>query len=290
MRALPEPLRAGLAAGATTLATAWRVTRADGAVRGFTDHDRDLVFDGVVHVAAAGAAPAALEKREDLTGDRFALAGALTVGDVEEDDLRAGLWDGARVEAWRVDWRDPAQRVALFSGRIGAVRRGETAFFAEIVGAQAALDRPFGRVFSPVCDALVGDARCGVDLAAPAFRGVGVVIAAPSADEIAASGLGAFADGWFTRGVLTWADGVRVTVTAHRAAGEAVTLALDGPARAPGAAFTVTAGCDKHFETCRAKFANTLNFRGFPFMPGADAVVAGVDPTQPMDGGSRRTR
>ena len=42
---------------------------------------------------------------------------------------------------------------------------------------------------------------------------------------------------------------------------------------AVGDAFTVTAGCDKQFSTCKAKFDNALNFRGFPYMPGNDAVA-----------------
>ena len=56
---------------------------------------------------------------------------------------------------------------------------------------------------------------------------------------------------------------------------------------APSAAFVIYAGCDKRFDTCRAKFANTLNFRGFPHMPGNDAVVAGPIAGQRMDGSSR---
>jgi uncharacterized phage protein (TIGR02218 family) len=32
---------------------------------------------------------------------------------------------------------------------------------------------------------------------------------------------------------------------------------------AEGDLFVVTAGCDKRFETCRMKFANAVNFRGF---------------------------
>ncbi len=37
---------------------------------------------------------------------------------------------------------------------------------------------------------------------------------------------------------------------------------------------TVEVGCDKRFETCRDRFANTLNFRGFPHIPGNDFVVS----------------
>jgi len=41
-----------------------------------------------------------------------------------------------------------------------------------------------------------------------------------------------------------------------------------------GDRFRVVAGCDKTAETCRAKFSNFLNFRGFPHIPGDDWVTA----------------
>jgi uncharacterized phage protein (TIGR02218 family) len=50
----------------------------------------------------------------------------------------------------------------------------------------------------------------------------------------------------------------------------------------------VTAGCDKSFATCKAKFSNPTNFRGYPYMPGNDAVIAypnSADGT--LNGGSR---
>ncbi len=54
-----------------------------------------------------------------------------------------------------------------------------------------------------------------------------------------------------------------------------VTLELWRPVRgpiAPGDAFAVTAGCDKHFATCRGQVRQRRNFRGFPHMPGNDFV------------------
>ena len=37
--------------------------------------------------------------------------------------------------------------------------------------------------------------------------------------------------------------------------------------------FIARAGCDKRMATCTAKFANVANFRGFPKIPGQDAVL-----------------
>ena len=54
MRAIDPNLQAHLDTGATTLATCWRVTRRDGFVLGFTDHDRALVFDGTTFLPPLG--------------------------------------------------------------------------------------------------------------------------------------------------------------------------------------------------------------------------------------------
>lgn len=53
---------------------------------------------------------------------------------------------------------------------------------------------------------------------------------------------------------------------------------------------TAQAGCDKRFATCRDKFGNGVNFRGFPHLPGNDFIIGGTgagDPgAGPFDGGS----
>lgn len=292
MRTIDEELAARLGSGATTLAHVWRIVRTDGAAFAFTDHDRPLQFGALTCEPAAGLVAGAIEKSVGLNVDTASVHGALSSEAITEDDLARGLWDGARVDLYRVDWNEPALRVHLFAGRIGEVRRGVAAFEAELRGLQAALNTPVGRVFSRFCDADAGDARCGVDLEAPAFRGDGVVSEVISDWAFRASGLEGLEDGWFARGALSWVDGGGGEVAAHRVEGGVAVIELldmPGPALEVGAAFVVTAGCDKRFATCRAKFANQLNFRGFPHMPGNDAIQAGPSAGVVMDGSSRFT-
>jgi uncharacterized phage protein (TIGR02218 family) len=178
----------------------------------------------------------------------------------------------------------------LFAGRIGEARRGASAFQAELRGLQAPLNAPVGRVFSRYCDADLGDARCMKDVAGAAYTGAGAVTEVLGSSTFRASGLSDYDTGWFARGRLIWADGGESEIAAHRTEGaEALLETLDPPGAllAIGAAFTITAGCDKSIAICKAKFANTFNFRGFPHMPGNDAVQAGPAPGQPLDGSSR---
>lgn len=290
MRAIPEEFAARIATGVTTLAHVWRIQRRDGHAFGFTDHDCSLTFDSLICAPLAGVSAGAVEKSLGLGVDTASIAGALSSEAITEDDLARGLWDGARVDLYRVDWSDPALRMHLFAGRIGEVRRGAQAFEAELRGLQAQLNTPVGRVFSRFCDADLGDARCGKTIETSVYRGEGVVTEVISNTLLRASGLGAFADAWFTRGRLVWSGGEVSEIAEHRQEGASATLELldpPGSVLALDAEFTIYAGCDKRFETCRAKFTNAQSFRGFPHMPGNDAIIAGPNKAEPLDGSSR---
>ena len=54
MRSIPSALQTKLDSGVTTLCRCWRMMRRDGVVMGFTDHDGDIVLDGVTCRAGSG--------------------------------------------------------------------------------------------------------------------------------------------------------------------------------------------------------------------------------------------
>lgn len=296
MRAIHPDLEAHLQSGATTLCHCWRLLRRDGIVQGFTDHDEDLNFDGTLYRAGTGFEGTEIESRLGLAATGSEVLGALSGDSISEAELAAGRYDAARVELFLVDWSNVENRLLQRVGHIGEVRREGGAFAAEIRGLAHQLDQERGRIFSASCDADLGDARCTVDLEDPAFRGSGVVGAVEGASLFVATGLDEFEDDWFTRGKLIWAsganEGIAVEIKAHRAENGEVRLSLwQSPAEAiaDGDTFVVTAGCDKRFETCRAKFANAINFHGFPHLPGNDFVVSYAVPGEPgHDGGVAR--
>lgn len=289
MRHIDEAFAARLAAGATRLCACWRFTRGDGEVFGATDHDRALAFEGVTFAPAAGLAGATFESSSGLAPGRCAAEGAVSLDFVSEADIDAGVWDGAQVDVWRVDWEAPEHRVMIWSGRLSEISRQGAAFSAELVSLKADLERRIGRVYSRSCDAEVGDVRCGVDLTDGAFRAEGVVSDVIGAQRFLASGLDGVEHAWFTGGVLTWTDGANAGRAARvlRHAGSEIELARAPRfAVAEGDTFAVTAGCDKSFAMCGARFANRVNFRGFPHMPGPEAVLVG--PAAGGNDGGRR--
>jgi len=286
MKILPDGMQAHLDSGATTLCWCWRLTRGDGQVAGFTDHDQPLAFDGVTYHAASGFTASEVQSSLGLSVDNLTVSGALSAETLNEADLEAGLYDGAAIAIWRVNWRDTSQRVLMRAGTLGEVTRSGGAFQAEVRGLAQALNQPVGRVFGHLCDANLGDARCG--LAITPIEAA--VTAVTDARRFTVSGLDDAADGDFTAGLLTFTGGANNGRSGEikRQTGSMIELwqAMREPV-AVGDAVTLKPGCDKQFSTCRARFANTLNFRGFPHMPGNDAVIAGPGLNQPLDGGSR---
>ncbi|OLF72277.1 hypothetical protein AWH62_10595 [Maricaulis sp. W15] len=218
MRTIPTPIQAALDRGVSCLCQCWIVTRTDNARFGFTDHDRDLVFAGVTCRAGTGFGSGDMASATGLAPDQAGVVGALDDAVLRAADLEAGLWSGARVEVWRVDWSaDPPLGVKTGQGELGEIRAVAGRFEAELFGLSHRLSRLTGRVFARRCDAELGDARCGVDPGHPGFAG----------------------------------------------------------------------GCDKAFATCRDRFANTLNFRGFPWMVGNDVLQASPAGDAVRDGSSR---
>lgn len=294
MKSLPSGLQDHLSSGATTLCWCWRIARKDGVVQGFTDHDQSLAFDGVAYEAASGFTASELQSTLGLAVDNLTAMGALSSASLNEGDLAAGLYDDAAIEIWRVNWSAPDQRVLMRAGNLGQVSRGKSAFQAEVRGLAHKLNQSTGRAYGYSCDADLGDARCTVDLSAPAFNGSGIVAGATDARRFTVSGLEAFADGWFAGGRIVFASGANegraMDVKRHARSAAVTTIELwqaMSEAVAPGDAFAVTAGCDKQFSTCKAKFANAVNFRGFPYMPGNDAVLSYPTLGSDLDGGSR---
>jgi uncharacterized phage protein (TIGR02218 family) len=288
----PDAFAAHLAGEATTVCQCWKLTRKNGVVSGFTDHDLPLTVDGFACRPGSGFAASEARSSLGLAVDTVDVEGALSSADLAEQDIEAGLFDDATVETYLVNWTEPAQFARIRKAVIGKITMSDGRFVAELESMAQSLDKPNGRTVRRACDAELGDARCGFDLSQAGFTASGAIVSIETADTIVVAGLDGFAAGWFTNGLITWTSGAavgqKVRIIDHLVrAGEVVFVLWDEQAVGPmpGAAFTVVAGCDKHFQTCKAKFANQLNFRGFPHLPGNDAAYGYVTDGGKFDGG-----
>ncbi len=290
---VPEALKAHLQSGATQMCRAWELKRRDGVRLGFTDHDLDLRFDDLVFHADTGLTSVALEQTTGLSVDNTEAMGVLSHVSVSEADIEAGRFDGAEVLAWTVNWSDVSQRVLRFRGTLGEIRRSGGVFKAELSGLTERLNQAQGRIYQKTCSALLGDAACGFDATVPGYHWRGFVTAVEDRRMLAFDDLSGFDEGWFDRGrieILSGAaKGLVGLVKTDRVIAGRRDVELWEPLRAAvavGDEVLLQAGCDRRMETCRAKFNNLLNFRGFPHIPGEDWLMTSPAGGTANNGGS----
>lgn len=91
---------------------------------------------------------------------------------------------------------------------------------------------------------------------------------------------------WFDGGVLVFETGAcagddkALEVLSWNADTRDLALLTPMPfAVAPGDRFRVSPGCDRRRETCKAKFGNVVNYRGEPYLPGLDSLMAAAGST-----------
>jgi uncharacterized phage protein (TIGR02218 family) len=254
------------------LATFWRIERRDGVTLGFTGHDRDLWFDDLLHHAAPGMVPSALRRSADFSSDSAEVEGALTHDGISPEDLALGRFDGARVAIGVVDWESLANEV-LYRGEIGEVSEEASSFNAELRSAKKLLDvDPVPRT-SPTCRALFCGPGC--TLSAARFTHEAEVEAIDRSAN-SATFSSSLSSGSMTGGTVRWIDGPQagITMYVNHETADALTLnrALDAGLQ-PGMRALLREGCDHTLQTCRARFANSVNFQGEPFVPGNDLLA-----------------
>lgn len=277
MRELPAALADALASGTTTHCQCWKLTRKDGVSLGFTDHDRDITISGFLFEAASGIDAASVEAETGLASVGGEINGALTSARIRPEDIEAGRYDGAELRRWLVDWNAPALDFLMDIVTIGEIRRRDGTFIAETNNALHALDAEQGRLFSSTCPAELGDAACGFNLVQSPFTLTVVVNATDGRHVLSAAAFANGNPGLYSRGrirVLTGANaGVTMPIREHQ--GDTLRLWQGLPAElAAGDQVIVIAGCDKRFATCRDRFGNALNFRGFPLIPSPEFAYA----------------
>lgn len=285
-----------LLTGATTTCHAWSVLRKDGISYGFTDHDTDLSFDGLVFKANSGFTAGALQQMSGLAVDNTEVSGALTDEGITNEDMTAGRFDGAAVTTWIVNWVDVAQRTIRFRGRFGEIRRSAGAFKVELRGLTDVLNQQNGRVYQANCSAVLGDNECRFDTNQSGFTLEASVQSIEKTSEYSIKAQPNYPVQWFERGRVTVLTGraknLKGVVKFDRESNgrRTITMWVDFDVTPEvGDLITLEAGCDKLAETCRSKFANFLNYRGFPNVPSTDWVTSYPVSNQRNDGGSRQT-
>jgi uncharacterized phage protein (TIGR02218 family) len=293
MRDLSASFQSHLDTGATTLCRCWKLLRHDGVAHGFTDHDLNVNFDGQVFEAGSGLDTSALETSTGLSIDNAEAVGALSAIGLTEEEISAGLFDRAEIWHWLVNWANPEDRCLLFRGFLGEIQRGKAAFNVELLGLTEALNRPVGRTIMRGCSSNLGDDRCSFDVLQSGYSVELETSRIKHRRFLEFDGLTGFANGWFTKGKVTWLDGAGAghvaAIKSDQTVGDKrrVELWTELPSTLSGVSTVrLEAGCDKSTKCCLEKFNNLVNFRGFPHIPGEDWAAAYPASSDLTDGSS----
>lgn len=273
----------------TTWTQCVKIVRRDGVAFRFTSLDQDVEFRGETYLTCGGLDPSATQTLAQV-GEvgSSELGGLITTTGVEESELYGGLFDDAFVEIWLVDYEGSERPRRLAAGWAGKITHSTRGYRMEVLGPGARLEqRPIVQVYSPQCSWVFGDERCGVDIEALAVAGTvtsglnrGVYTATLGATV--ASGTGAAASSGeltaqFANGRARWETGVNAgQVTEVKEVdfelGLVTLWALTCNVPEAGDTFTLLPGCAQDFVTCRDLYDNGINFGGFPYVPGRDAL------------------
>jgi len=267
-----------------TVAYLWNLVRTDGTTYGFTSYDRPLLYSGVTYVPGEGMLPTSISQKANFSVDNLDLTGAISSDLLTEEDLVAGKWDYAAVTIYVVNYKDLSQgHATALVGTIGNVSVDRSTFRAEVRGLSQPLSQSIGRIVSPMCDAVLGDSRCTVNVAALTTTGT---VTSVTSDRVFTASALAGATGYYNGGLITFTSGEnngQSFEVKSFVSGGVITIyhqAFLGVAATD--TFTIYPGCNKLLKLqsgaytgdCKDKFNNVINFQGYPEVPGTKGLIA----------------
>lgn len=257
----------------------WKITRRDGRVFRYTSHDRPVLYGGQTYQSCRSLNPSASENASSLGSvGNIELTGIIDDDGISEADLYGGLFDDAFVTVDLITWgagTETPRRLA--SGWTGALSQGETSFNMEVLGSGARLEQQaLVQMVTPACRWVFGSTECGVNV--EALKVSGAVVSARTRGAFKATLSGGAGSSQWQNGRVRWTSGANLgqiteTKTVDFATGEIVLWASPGFLAAPGDTFDVLPGCDFARDGGCTVYANTINFGGFPDVPGSDAIL-----------------
>ena len=257
----------------TFYTTCIKITRTDGVILAMTELDQDLTVDAQLYISSVSYVPTTLSTSANLSVNNAETGGFIAELGLDRDDIIAGLYDGAEILFFVYDYSAGSKVRDLGIGTLGEITLSDNKYSAEYRSITQKMQQTIGRVYGAECDAKLGDARCGVTLSSYTVTGT---LTAVTSNSVFTDTARVEADDLYNYGLITFTSGANTGLSREvKAFGSGqFTVHLPFPHTIGSSdAYSVYQGCDKRQATCIAKFNNIDNFRGFPFIVGADALM-----------------
>lgn len=285
-RSSSPALLAHFQSGATTAARLVLIVRSDGFRIGLTSTDIPVTYGPDTYEPFDAGAITALHQKASEGIDNAEFAGILSSTRITDTDLIGGLYDGAAVTLYVVNYEDLTMgSMILASGYLGQVVIFNDEYQAEFRATSQLIRQYTGESTSPTCRvALLGDNRCKVNLSGNTADGHPILVSSSVSTvtdplDLVFNGV-ATPSNYYVAGILKFTSGANAGISREikshtNSSGNAVlSLRQSFPfAVAVGDTAQLQIGCDRNPATCQARFANIINFRGEKDLPGNTQIT-----------------
>ena len=287
MKTLMPEMLVHIAQENTTLALCWSMILTDESEFYYTDSDKAIEFGGHTYQPYAAVVPSATSTTSNLAVDNMEVQLAWDGDLATETEIRGGRFDFATMNIFFVNFEDPdgMGSIPILKGKLGELVIEDNLVKIDVRGMTQYLQQRMGELYSVGCQATFGDARCKADASqgiyTKAFTVATVNGTHPKRTFTILEILGD-ADGYYTGGHVAWTGGsnqnTKMDIKVYFESGQQVEL-YEPLIRdiQVGDTGNIIVGCDKKYETCKLKFDNMINFRGFPHLTGVTKMLRGPE-------------
>jgi len=238
---------------------------------GFTSHDDDLKIDDINYTSTNSFDVEKLSETIGLKPDSLKGFAAINNDVIKDEDLISGKFDGAKISIFTIDYKNlDAGKLYIKKGYINKITLENGIFTIEIDSYLSKLSNDITQTYSPLCNAKLGDVRCSYALENNVQTGQ---VTKLMDNRIFESDVTSKPKTFFNYGKIEFTSGenqgVITEVKSYDPGRIELVFSLHNNINI-GDEFKIYPGCDK-------KFSNIENFRGFPFVPGTDKILKGVN-------------
>lgn len=282
MRTVSVDLASHISQDTTTLCVLWKITRQDTVVQGFTSHTSALQYndgeDDILYQASTGICPTNTQESIGSGVDNMTIVGLLSSPDIATADLLNGVYDFARVKIMLLNYTDISQEhITLLKGVVGNIVKKSAVFEVEIRSLSQIINQQVGMVSTPTCMADFCDSKCKLNAAT--YTHSATISGVTSRRIFFCSSLSGLTANQLSFGKCTFTYGANQGISAivkyndNVGGNGRIELQTEMPFDIEdGDSVSILDGCDKKLATCISR-SNAVNFRGFPHVPGVDAVL-----------------
>lgn len=279
MKKISTELQNLLNSEVTNTATCLLIILKDNSLLGFTSHDEDLEIDGINYNSNSGLELDKYSEDLSLKNDKFKTLSVLDSNYISEDDIISGRFDGAKIELFLVDFLNISLgKISLKKGYISKIINEGGKFNAEIESLSSKLKREITEIYSPLCRAKFGDEKCGFDKNSSKVTGT---ITSKEDNRKFTDSTRSEDTEYFDYGVIKFLSGdnsgLQMEIKTFFTGGVFELVLPFAKDIEVGDNYELYTGCDKRFSSCKNKFSNAENFRGFPHIPGTDNLLKGAN-------------